>query len=80
MEIIKGTPAPTTRMIGRCEPCAIPVVIANEGTTPTVSAQCPLCHAWVQVERIYGQLNTAQCDPRCEGATGPVCSCGCGGR
>jgi len=69
----------TTGFVGRCEPCKRPV----RGTVLTMAdhlvIECPDCQGSVQAQCVYGTVNAMQCDPRCESATGPVCTCGCGG-
>ena len=71
---------PLEVFLGTCETCLRPVrypgsrVTGDRKTFPCIDCGTP-----VRCERLYGTVNRMQCDPRCEGATGPVCSCGCGG-
>lgn len=72
---------PTTGFLVRCEPCQRPVRSTVDGgrAGDHLSVTCPDCSGHVMAQRIYGTVNRMECDPRCEGATGPVCSCACGG-
>ncbi len=72
--------APLPVFLGTCKPCQRPARVRSEDARgDTMTASCPDCGAAVALERVYGTTSRMQCDPRCEGATGPVCSCGCGG-
>jgi len=73
-----ATPLPV--FLGTCTPCQRPMRVRDEeyrgdGRPGT----CPDCAGAVALERVYGTTSRMTCDPRCEGATGPSCSCGCGG-
>jgi hypothetical protein len=37
------------------------------------------CHHTITVERLAAVTTSEQCDSRCMGAVGPICSCACGG-
>ena len=69
----------TTRYIGKCAPCVRPVAATINTGTDHERVECPNCGALIDAQRIYGTVNRMQCDPRCESATGPICSCACGG-
>jgi hypothetical protein len=79
MEIIRGPGYPTSRLIGQCATCIAPVAVRDEGVVSVLTASCFLCGSPVQVERIWGRTDHAVCDARCMGASGPSCSCSCGG-
>lgn len=71
---------PTTRFIGTCTPCVYPVRIIDESVVGDVArVNCPGCRQVLKLERLYGTKTLDLCDPRCMGATGPSCSCACGG-
>lgn len=36
-------------------------------------------HGRMKVDAVRGIVTDHECDPRCEGATGPNCECACGG-
>lgn len=69
---------PANAWIGACAPCGRGIrSAAGHGDRCTVT--CPACGGDVTAERIYGTVTAETCDPRCMGATGPSCSCACGG-
>ena len=66
--------------LGKCETCPRPVRFADDGVTRDRHVfPCVDCGTPVKCERLYGTVNKMLCDPRCEDATGPNCSCACGG-
>src|SRR6266851_4954808 len=70
---------PTSGYLGRCLPCSRPVRDTAIGGGDHRVISCPDCRGTLTAERVYGTTNAMQCDPRCEGAYGPICVCGCGG-
>lgn len=61
---------------GPCPACGF--VVAFEGVVK--STKCPQCDARIALTLVVGQHNRAiPCDDRCQFATGPWCSCSCGG-
>lgn len=73
-----ATPLPV--FLGTCEPCRRPARVRDEAARgDRYAGTCPDCGGAVTLERVYGTVSRMTCDPRCEGATGPCCSCGCGG-
>lgn len=72
---------PTDRFVGRCVDCDRPVSAPlPDYHADLVTVACPDCDRPVSAERIYGTVTGMACDPRCEGATGTSCDCGCGGK
>jgi hypothetical protein len=66
--------------LGKCEKCPRPVRYSEHtAKTDREVFPCIDCGTMVTCERLYGTVNRMECDPRCEGATGPCCSCACGG-
>jgi hypothetical protein len=66
--------------LGKCETCPRPIRITADGITADRAVfPCVDCSTPVKCERLYGTVNKMECDPRCMGATGPSCSCACGG-
>lgn len=76
--ILTGRPQPTVRFTGYCQPCQLPASATVEGNGDRATIVCR-CGALVDAERIYGAMTAGTCDQRCEGATGPICECACGG-
>ncbi|MBN1172642.1 MAG: hypothetical protein JXA67_10760 [Micromonosporaceae bacterium] len=71
---------PTTVYLGTCAPCRRPVRARNDqATTRYLRLTCPECHRTVTGERLHATTNADPCHGRCMGATGPACSCSCGG-
>ena len=70
---------PTTGYLGRCGPCMRPVRDTAIGGSDHLAISCPDCGQALTAQRVYGTTNAMECDPRCEGAYGPICVCGCGG-
>jgi len=76
--------ASTTLYLGMCQTCDRPYRIdLGEGRTTLtqyVVTQCPGgCRMTVKFERLASVFTEEVCDVRCMGATGPSCSCACGG-
>jgi hypothetical protein len=72
--------AATDRFAATCIECDRPIA----ATVPGVAGDhrpvpCPNCGTTSDGERIYGTLTGNPCNAACEGATGKVCECGCGG-
>jgi len=79
---IASIQGPTNRYVGRCDHCVRPVAVEvsdSERLSAYRRQPCPQCGRSVRLERLYGVVTEMTCDPRCEGAIGPVCSCACGG-
>lgn len=70
---------PLNAWLGTCEPCRRPVR-TEDGHDDKCTVPCPECGQDVTVERLYGTVTTQPCNAACMGATGPDCSCGCGGQ
>lgn len=71
--------SPTDHFLGVCAPCARPIRETREQTNRFATTTCPDCEREVVLERLFATLSQEICDPRCMGATGPNCACGCGG-
>lgn len=70
----------TARFLGRCDTCDRPVAFDNVGTyVDHVQGPCPDCGGTLTAQRLYGTLSVEHCNGACEGATGPDCTCACGG-
>lgn len=67
----------TTVSAGTCLACGF----VNATTDAAVTAMtCGGCHARVSLSWVTGRFNgRIPCDDRCQYATGPICSCSCGG-
>jgi hypothetical protein len=75
-----ATASPLPVFLGTCTPCLRPNrVRSEEARGDTLVASCPDCGAPTRLQRLYGTVTRMECDPRCMGATGPCCSCGCAG-
>ncbi|HYQ69037.1 hypothetical protein [Actinophytocola sp.] len=74
---------PTAYYLGVCEPCRRPtrerVEDVQEPGFRYARVTCRECGNSVRVERLHATITYDVCDPRCMGATGPSCSCSCGG-
>lgn len=70
---------PTDHFLGACSACARPIRETREQTDRHVTTGCPECGRDVVLERLFATQSQEPCDPRCMGATGPSCSCACGG-
>lgn len=72
---------PTTHFLGVCAVCVRPVRDTVPGVTGRYATlTCPECGGPVTGERLHAVTTTDVCDGRCMGATGPQCSCACGGK
>lgn len=73
---------PTAIFLGVCAPCVRPVRVTDEQARgKSTNFTCPECGRRGVAERLYAVTNAAEpCDGRCMGATGPSCSCQCGGK
>lgn len=70
----------TTYYLGTCETCNRPYrVDLGSRRLQYQTIDCPGCSKPLQVERLAAVTTEEVCDPRCMGATGPNCSCACGG-
>jgi hypothetical protein len=76
----------TTLYLGACETCNRPYRIDMGGETERSTLTqwmvmpCPGgCRMTVKFERLAAVFTEEVCDARCMGATGPSCSCACGG-
>ena len=71
----------TNWFLGVCPACNIPLRDETKARGNTAFLPCPTdgCNGLVKAERLSATLTAEECDPRCMGATGPICSCGCGG-
>jgi DNA-binding phage protein len=70
----------TTLYLGTCPTCDRPyrIDLGDKGSQQRV--MCPSnCGALLTVERLAAVTTEETCDSRCMGATGPNCSCACGG-
>jgi hypothetical protein len=71
---------PPEAFVGKCVPCVYPVRITDPTVVgDTARVDCPGCAQVLKLDRLYGTKTAELCDPRCMGATGPSCSCSCGG-
>ena len=76
--IAAASPLPV--FLGTCKPCLRPNrVRSEEARGDVLTAACPDCGTPVQLERLYGTVTQMECASACMGASGPSCSCGCGG-
>ena len=76
--IAAASPLPV--FLGTCTPCLRPNrVRSEEARGDVLTAACPDCGAPTQLERLYGTVTQMECASACMGASGPSCSCGCGG-
>jgi hypothetical protein len=81
------TVSTTNYYLGTCERCDRPyrVVRGSEEIDPRslplfLTIDCPgACGLTLKVERLAAVTTEEICDARCMGATGPNCSCACGG-
>lgn len=64
--------------VGACAACG--AGLATENVDAGQSGTCGHCGARVRLAMVYGERSDVPCDGRCMGATGPFCSCSCGGR
>ena len=61
-----------------CPGCGFGIAVSAAGGARTVS--CPACAERVALAYVAGSYtDKIPCDDRCQYATGPVCSCACGG-
>ncbi|MER7688762.1 hypothetical protein [Streptomyces sp. NPDC097610] len=71
---------PTDYFLGACAPCRLPVRATLPDTRDDARhTACPQCGTRTRVSRVYATTVDASCDAACMGATGPACSCSCGG-
>jgi hypothetical protein len=74
--------ASTNLYLGSCGSCDRPYRI-DLGAKATSQQQCVMCpggcNHTIIVERLAAVTTSESCDSRCMGATGPSCSCACGG-
>lgn len=70
---------PTTFYLGVCNPCTRPVREEHRGATRHVTGTCLQCDGPVRLERLVAVTSEDHCNGACECATGPNCSCSCGG-
>lgn len=72
----------TNLYLGTCAKCDRPYRI-DLGDKPAGQRKCVMCPGncgqTIIVERLAAVTTTEHCDSRCMGATGPSCSCACGG-
>ncbi len=70
----------TAYFLGVCDPCRRPIRITlTDHPGRYADTPCAECDKPVPVERLVAVITADVCDGRCMGATGPSCSCGCGG-
>jgi hypothetical protein len=70
----------TVVFLGVCDPCKRPVRARDEQAPGRYARlTCPQCSRYVTGERLFATINADPCHGRCMGATGPSCSCSCGG-
>jgi hypothetical protein len=67
----------TGRAVGACGACG--TGLATEGVDAGDVGTCPHCGARVRLAFVYGEHSDQPCNGACMGATGPLCSCACGG-
>lgn len=67
--------------VGRCKPCKRPVRVERSvELNDRAAALCPACNQWRYVSMIRARLAPdVKCSGICRSATGPSCSCSCGG-
>lgn len=81
-ETTAGTIADTTgtvHYLGVCTPCARPLRVDDTSGARYITVSCPECARGVRCERLVAVTTVDVCDARCMNATGPACSCACGG-
>lgn len=74
--------ASTNLYLGSCATCDRPyrVDLGEKATSQQQCVMCPGgCSHTIIVDRLAAVTTTESCDSRCMGATGPSCSCACGG-
>jgi hypothetical protein len=70
----------TANFLGVCDPCQRPIrVTLTDHPGRFAETGCAECGQPVSVERLHAVITAEICDGRCMGATGPSCSCACGG-
>jgi hypothetical protein len=72
----------TNLYLGTCDTCDRPyrVDLGEKVTSAQKCVMCPGgCSRTIVVERLAAVTTSESCDSRCMGATGPSCSCACGG-
>ena len=72
----------TNLYLGSCATCDRPyrVDLGEKATSQQQCVMCPGgCSHTIIVDRLAAVFSTEVCDPSCMGATGPSCSCACGG-
>jgi hypothetical protein len=74
----------TTVIIGKCKRCSTLTKVERElfpSGFPVggYALDCSACHYPTNVREARTN-DRKKCDARCTGATGPACSCSCGGR
>lgn len=82
MRDLRADPTPrgrtsTGRAVGSCGQCG--TGLATEGVDAGETGTCPHCGARVRLAYVYGEHSDQPCNGACMGATGPLCSCACGG-
>lgn len=70
----KSTRTKAGHAIGTCPECGYVMADTSKDRRP-----CGGCGIEVILRWVYGELSDEPCDGRCMGATGPDCSCACGG-
>jgi hypothetical protein len=74
--------SPTSDFIARCKRCERPVRWTDETIDEqrkTATVECAECGDTIKGQRVYGYVANRGCDYSCLAATGPWCSCSCGG-
>ncbi|CAM3410776.1 hypothetical protein KIPE111705_07095 [Kibdelosporangium persicum] len=69
----------TFHYLGVCTPCTRPIRTDNTTGARRIAASCPECGNGITCERLVAVTTVDVCDARCMNATGPSCSCACGG-
>lgn len=69
-------------VIGKCPRCGSGVaarMTTAELQTVSWQVRCGRCNCRTVMVPVQGSYSTRRCNALCQGATGPVCSCECGG-
>lgn len=70
---------PTIKYLGVCQTCVRPVRATSEDGQRFITVSCPECNGAITVERLVAVTTAEDCHAQCVNATGPSCSCSCGG-
>lgn len=74
--------ASTNLYLGTCATCERPyrIDLGEKASSRQQCVMCPGgCNHTIIVDRLAAVTTSESCDSRCMGATGPSCSCACGG-